>query len=172
MYEIKIMDKLPKSGKFVELNFGKTNNLLWLLFLNLKTGEQWIGKFDFGVRGKNKVKIIKEDKVIILAKGNIYIFNCNIKSTCISLEYDNYEEFEIELIKEQIIVSDGLCIFVYDITGNLIHKTKRISLDGILMNKIENGVLYGRLNDMTSKWCNFKYILNQNKIISDWTFDN
>ncbi|BDU50410.1 hypothetical protein [Haliovirga abyssi] len=172
MFEIKILEGLSKSGEYSEYNFGKTNDLLWILFLNLETGEEWIGKFDIGIRNKSKIKIFQNNTAVILARGNIYIINCKIKKVQCIFEYEDYEDIEIDLVNNYIIITDGLYISVHDKNGKFIQKTKRISLDGIEFIEIKNGNVYGRLNDLTFEWCDFKYNIVENEVISKWIFDD
>ncbi len=171
MFDVKILEKIPIDGEYDEVNFGNGNDLLWVLLLNLDNYEQCVVKFDFGIKHVCKTEIICENKVIILAKGKVYIVDLNGDKIAFTFEDDDYEEVVIDYYKKLIILTDGLCISVYNYNGKLINKTARISSDGFIFNKIEKGILYGKLNDMTEKWCDFEYDIENDILKSSWSMD-
>lgn len=171
MFEIELLEKIPIAGEYDEINFGRKNELLWVLFSNYDNNEQWVGKFDFGRKDLCKVEITSENNAVILAKGKLYVVDLNNRKIIFEFEYDDYEEMLIESNDNLIVLTDGLSLYVYNYEGKLLNKTARISLDGFIFNKMEKGILYGKLNDMTEKWCDFEYDIKNNILKSNWRFD-
>jgi hypothetical protein len=65
----------PLSGQFEEVLFGSASgNTLWIRFFDPLEVVEWIGKFDCGEFGGNKVtKIAEPDRFLVCAGGWVYI---------------------------------------------------------------------------------------------------
>ena len=171
MYQIQILEVNPLDGRYEEINFGKTNDLLWVLFTNTTTGTEWVGKFDFGDRYLSRIFNLGEATAIILSKGKVYIVNIIKREIEYTFEFDDWEELMIDNELSLIILTDGIKLYIHNEKGELIHSTKRFSLDGYIFNVIENGILFGKLNNMTDEWSDFEYNLITNELESTWSFD-
>lgn len=158
----KLKDR-PMSGEYEENSFGyNTNELFWVRFSN--KNKAWIGKFALGFKPyNNEIIRISSEKFFIIAGGLGYMFNAD-KNVCKFItEDDCYESGRYIEKRKELVLTDGLRVFILDIVNNkIIWKSERMSWDGIIFDKVIGNKIEGLTNDLSEQWPNCKFILDLN----------
>jgi len=156
-----ILSTIPISGKYCEIVFGSGNDLLWVLFTS-DDNEEWVGKFELGMKSILKTAVYKDNLTCyVLAGGNLYLINLISRQLEFKFEDDAVEEFIYLPDLELLAVSNGLSISIFNVNNHKIEwKSTRISWDGILFDSYEDGIIKGRLNDLSEQGCNCPFQFN------------
>lgn len=134
----------PLSGEYEEVLFGSAiGNTLWVLFSDQHDIGQWIGKFDCGLYGGNKVtKCAEPDKFFICAGGWFYFVDATTREL---LE----EPYCGQNIHDAVFDPTSGCVLVADWSTISLIKSKTkvwsvaVGTDGIRNLKLEGDILRG-----------------------------
>jgi hypothetical protein len=134
----------PLSGEFPEVLFGSAlGNTLWVRFSDTLQMEEWIGKFDCGNFGGNKVtKIAEPDKFFICAGGWFYFVNATAqKLTEEPYRNEHVHDAVFDPASGGVLTADWSSISL--IKSGAIEWSVRIAADGIRNLKLERNSLRG-----------------------------
>lgn len=134
----------PLSGDFPEVLFGSAlGNTLWVRFSDALQIDPWIGKFDCGNFGGNKVtKIAEPDKFFVCAGGWFYFVNATarklIEDPC---RNEHVHDAVFDPTSRGVLTADWSSISL--IKSGVIEWSVRIPTDGIRNLKLEGNMLRG-----------------------------
>ena len=134
----------PLSGEFEEVLFGSgLGNTLWVRFSDKHEIGQWIGKFDCGAHGGNKVaKCAEPDKFFVCAGGWFYFVDATSRKLLEEPCHDqNFHDAVFEPASGGVLVADWSTISL--IKGKTKVWSVAIGSDGIRNLKLEDDTLRG-----------------------------
>jgi len=162
-----ILKNRPLSGEFEEVNFGKSNHSLWVKFTDDEFIE-WLGKFDIGWKNGFGIFEEKTNEPVILAGGILYKVDVKRRKLIFSTEENDIQGAIFYEKKDKIIANNDFKISIYSIDGKLEFSTERVSVGGIIFDKIENEIVFGRLNDLPEQWNQFTFDVEKRKFNAKW----
>lgn len=165
---IEILAKPSESGRYEEITFSSSNDLLWVKF-NQGNGESWIGKFDFDIRNDiKKAEVIHSGRnALIISSENLILVNCVTREIC--AQVDDCRDALWLKDSDIIIATNGTSISIIESSNlNEIWNSKVISFPYISFEGHNNEIVFGELyNDFDEP---VKFELNtRNRIITSKT---
>ncbi len=154
----------PLSGEFEEIYFDFKDEFICVKFEDHEYLE-YCGIFGGGFGSYSNLMLL-EEIALIVSFGQGYIFNINNKKVIHKTEKNQLACISLYEPKDYFIACSQIEIFVFSPEG-LAWSSKRVSSDGIEIEKIINGVVYGKVYDFT-KWVGFKLDLNTFEYSCDW----
>ncbi|MBI3881733.1 MAG: hypothetical protein HY301_16915 [Verrucomicrobia bacterium] len=142
--EAKIVYEKPLSGVYDEILFGSASrNTLWVHFADSLGMVEWIGKFDCGSYGGNKVtKIAEPDEFFVCAGGWVYLVNATTRKLIEEPYRDEHVHDAIfEPMSGGVLTADWSSISLVK-SGKTIWSV-RIATDGIRDLQLEGRTLRG-----------------------------
>lgn len=164
-YSIDIIKEIPTNSELVVFPKEKTTNGGGLLVKVVANKSHWIGMFLFGSlmnKGKNGIYSLPEvGKFVVIAKGAGYIVTAN--------DPDDWQKLRLqEVINAYMVKEMDLVLFInpwkicaYSNQG-LSWVSDRIAIDGMEVNKIDGGFLFGTV-DFLEEQIEFKLDLQNGK---------
>lgn len=166
--DAKLLDTRPTSGEFDELLFDVNDETTCVIFED-KDYLEYLGVFGGGFGDKSSVALSKSNSIaFIISYGQGYVFSIDEREVIHKTSCDYLSQVLSSDLNECFIACSLTELYIYD--RKLILSTERISADGIKLEKVDNGIVYGKVFDY-SKWVEFVFDLNSMTYQCDWICD-
>ncbi|MFA6448874.1 MAG: hypothetical protein WCX65_05365 [bacterium] len=153
----------PQSGDYEELYFYAQSDTLCVLF-ETEDYEEYCGIFGVGCMDYSKV-VFDKDIAFIIACGQGYIFDINKRKILHLTQNDTLQDVVITGFNGYFITCDDLSLSLYD--TDLVWQSQRVSYDGIELDEVKEGVLYGKVWDLY-EWHPFTLDLSSFRYKCKW----
>lgn len=153
----------PQSGQFPELHFDAYDETISVKFEDQNYSE-FCGVFGGGFGSRCDLAQIS-GRAFIISFGQGYIFDIERRELVHKTECDQLEGVLDAKFGGYFVAHSQIRLFVY--ASGLVWSSPRVSADGILMDKVCDGVVHGRVYNF-SKWVDFSLSLENFEYICDW----
>ncbi|MDX3775655.1 hypothetical protein QE250_16170 [Chromatiaceae bacterium AAb-1] len=167
--EASILDKPPLSGDFEEHSFIESgNNTLWIKFIDSEYLE-WVGVFSQGDWKSNNILLPLESEglFLVIAGGQGYFIEPNSRKLVAKTEWDMIEAITYNEETKSFLATDGLRLAILEGT-KMVWSGKRVSADGISIEKQIGAVVYGKVNDLTDDGCEYSFNIKTKEFSCEW----
>ena len=161
--DAKILKICPLSGTFEELYFDAYGETVCIKFEDQNYSE-YCGIFGGGFGSKSDLAV-HEHIAFIISRGQGYIFEINDRKVIYKTENDHLEGVFDTNFNNYFLAYDFTNLYIFD--SKLVWSSKRISADGIEIDKIEDGIVYGKVYNFF-EWVKFTLNLETFEYICDW----
>ncbi|QDU73101.1 hypothetical protein Pan97_00680 [Bremerella volcania] len=149
-----------------EVAFDAYGNCLWVLFEDDEY-RQWCGIFGAGnLHYEGKLQNLTTDEFMVVVAGRLYRVAANDRSLRMASEERMLTDAVYDRHRDLIIACDWTHLLCYDANG-LKWKSKRVSLDGIAFDRIDEDCVYGTVNDLSDDGASFTLWLDALYVDSD-----
>ena len=142
--DAEVIFEKPLSGEFEEMLFGSASgNTLWVRFFDPLGIVEWIGKFDCGVGGGNKVTKMREpDKFFVCAGGWVYFVDATARKLLeASFCNNNVRDAVYDCSTDGILIADWSSISLIKSSARV--WSVQVGTDGIRNLELEGSILRG-----------------------------
>ncbi len=167
--EARILEKPPLSGDYEEHSFVESgNNTLWVSFLDSEYLE-WVGVFSQGDWKSTNIVLPLVDKnlVLVVAGGQGYFVDPDSRKISAKTDWDMIETIVYNEETNSFVATDGLSLAVLE-GANLVWSGNRVSADGISIEKQVGPVIFGKVNDLTDKGCEYSFNIKTKEFVCEW----
>ncbi len=149
-----ILASPPISGSIDEVHFESIGNCIWVRFSTNNAGE-WCGVFGHGPGPTADTAVINRNgECFVIAHGQGYLIDINTRRLLHKTENRVLSTVVSIPEKNVFLAFDWTNLFAYSATG-LVWKSKRISVDGIKITKINLSKVFGQVYDLQG-WVDFE----------------
>jgi len=154
---IEVLPSLPAYGPmYVPFSDGATTHHSegFVVKINMSERDFWIANFQNGRGSLSEAKFFDRTGLLLVsAKGNL--FEINVLSRQMRYFHSTTVMESVEL-NSQVVFADWSDLFCFSENG-LDWKTKQLGLDGISLEKVENGAIFGQVYDpLREEWNDFR----------------
>lgn len=158
MATAEIIRERPTSA-IPEVAFHATGNCLWVLFED-DAYCQWCGIFGAGdLHYEGKLQNLQSGDFLVLAAGRLYRIGVNERKLVFASDERMLTDVIYDRHRDVIIACDWTNLLCYDSRG-LKWRSKRVSLDGVALERIDEDCVYGTVNDLSDAGAPFKLWLD------------
>ncbi|MEZ6109871.1 MAG: hypothetical protein R3C99_02445 [Pirellulaceae bacterium] len=153
MATAEIIRERPASA-IPEVAFDAYGNCLWVLFED-DDYRQWCGIFGAGdLHYEGKLQNVKNDEFMVLVAGRLYRVAANDRSLRFASEERMLTDAVYDRKRDWVIACDWTNLLSYDSNG-LKWRSKRVSFNGIALDRIDDDCVYGMVNDLSDDGASF-----------------
>jgi len=159
MSTAKIIRERPASA-IPEVAFDAYGNCLWVLFEDDEY-RQWCGIFGAGdLHYEGKVQRLRNDDFLVLVAGRLYRVAANDQKLLFASEERMLTDAVYDHKRDLVIACDWTNLLCYDSNG-LKWRSKRVSFDGISLDRIDEDRVHGTVNDLSDDGASFTLWLDE-----------
>ena len=141
-----ILRERPRAA-FPEVTFDAYGNCLWVLFEDDEY-RQWCGIFGAGdLQYEGKVEVLRSDDFMVLVAGRLYRVNSNRRELVFASDERKFTDAIYHHNRDLVIACDWTNLYCFNSQG-LQWQSKRISWDGISLDRLDGDCLYGSAADL------------------------
>jgi hypothetical protein len=142
-----------------EVTFDAYGNCLWVLFEDNEYC-QWCGIFGSGdLSYEGKLQKLRGDDFMVLVAGRLYRVSANDRKLRFASQERMLTGAVYDAERDLVIACDWLTLLCYDSRG-LKWRSKRVSYDGITLDRVDEECVYGTVNDLTEDGALFQLWLD------------
>jgi hypothetical protein len=143
-----------------EVAFDAYGNCLWVLFEDDEF-RQWCGIFGAGgLHYEGKLQRLRNDDFLVLVAGRLYRVTANDRKLRFASDERMLTDAVYDHKRDLVIACDWTNLLCYDSNG-LKWRSKRVSLDGISLDRIDDDCIHGTVNDLSDEGASFTLWLDE-----------